>query len=518
MTLDVNQTADADAAFEPDPTHLNDSSGEQVRTRFRGDPRVVAVVTALTLIAYLPVLLGTYGIYDDYADLLMSSRDNQSLPNIAISGGRPVSGLVQEFALSLATDVGSLRWLRLVGVLGIAATAAVSSAIARSFGARRLVQVLVGLGVAAMPSSQVIASWAVLFPLSWGAAIALGAGFSLVALRVDNIRNRSWWFAVCAVAGVTVLGLANYQPSAMAFAPGLALALINSSESIRRRAFAAAAGVAGAAVGGAGYLIGSSALAKWRGVATDTRGSIELPDAGKLKWFVLQVAPRSLDPLSFSPRPVVVLVVAVLVLAGVASLAKTLSERMLIVALSLASVVAAYIPTLMVIDRWPSARSRLTVDITVALFAGIALHAAVVAARRRPPIDTCLLVAWTAAIASFLVYASWRVTTFYVDPQQIEYEVVSEAIRNLDLQPGATVVIVVADPSQIIAPAADLDEFGYLSMATTWGSFALLQLEVMDEGNPPLVDVTVVGDIPDIAASHVVILDIRALYEQLESR
>lgn len=492
-----------------------DDLRQSPNTRFRGDPRVVAIITAITLLAYLPTLLGTYGISDDYFDLVLSTQDNESLPNVAIAGGRPVSGLLQELTLSLASDVASLRWLRVIGVLGVAATACVCSAILRSIGARRLVQILVGLGVAAMPSSQVIASWAVLFPVSWGAAIALAAGFSLRSLRVDTFRNRTWLLSVAAVAGVTAIGLANYQPSAMAFAPGFALALIEPSETLQRRARRAAAGLTGAAAGGVVYLVLSSALVKWRGVTADVRSSIEIPDMDKLHWFLVKVVPRSLDPLSFEPRTAVVIVVATLAVIGVASTVSGRTERLLATALVVISIFVSYLPTLMVVDRWPSARSRLAVDITVALFVGVAMHAAVLRARRYPPAETCVLIAWTAAIAGFVVFASWRVTTYYVDPQNVEFVTVSQAIRDLDLQPGATVVVVAADWRDPLARTSDLDEFGFPSMATAWGPVALIQLAVMGEGNPPLINITVVNDRSEITSPDVIVLDIKSIYAQL---
>ena len=479
------------------------------------DPVTAAVVTVITVLTYLPTLLATYGISDDYFDLLLSTRDNRSLPNVAIAGGRPVSGLLQEFTLSLATDVGSLRWLRLLGVLGIAATAVVGSAIIRSLGAGKAVQVLTGLGIAAMPSSQVIASWAVLFPVSWGTALALAAGFSLRALRVESFRQREWWLAAGLVAVVTTIGLANYQPSAMAFAPGFVLALIDSAESLTLRARRAAAGIVGAVGGGLAYLVLSSILVKWTGVTVDTRSSLELPGADKLNWFVVEVVPRSLDPISFQPRTVVAVVVAVLVLIGLASTARTWSDRLIVVALATSAVFFAYLPTLMVIDQWPSARSRLSIDITVSLFFGVAVHAAIVKARPYPILQRSILVSWGAIIALFTVFASWRVTAYYVNPQVTEYAVVSKAIADLHLQPGATVVVIAADWQLPLAPDVDLDEFGFPSMATSWGPVALIQLEMMHDGFAPLTDITVVTDVSQVPSTAQIVLDIRVLFDTL---
>ncbi len=481
----------------------------------RPDGLVALAITVITVLAYLPTLLGTYGISDDYFDLVLSTRDNHSLPNVAIAGGRPISGLVQEFALSLATDVSSLRWLRLIGVLGVAATAVVGATIARTFGARRLSQVLVGLGIAAMPSSQVIASWAVLFPVSWGAALALAAGFSLTSLRTDTFRQREWWVAAGAVAAATAVGLANYQPSAMAFAPGFALALIDSSETLRRRARRAMAGVFGAAAGGVAYLVISNLLVRWRGVTADVRSSLELPGSDKLHWFVTKVAPRSLDPLSFQPRTVVAICVLLLIIAGLASLATTAIERVAVVALVIISLVVSYLPTLMVQDRWPSARSRLSIDITVGLFAGVAALTVVARASRNRTAQSAILVAWGSVITAFVIFASWRVTIYYVEPQHTEYVTVSRAIRRLELQTNTAIVIVAADWRLPLARTSDLDEFGFPSMATAWGPVALVQLEVMRAGGSPTMNIHVVSDISEVTDGTATILDIDALYDDL---
>lgn len=486
-----------------------------LRSLLLPDAKTAGLISLITVLAYLPTMLGAYGISDDLFDLLTSTRDNTSLPHVAISGGRPLSGLVQEFALSLATDVASLRWLRVVGVLGLVATGIIGATIARWFGARTTAQVLVGLGIVAMPSSQVIASWAVLFPISWGAALALATGFGLAALTVDSVRTRAWWIAVGTVAVMTVIGLSNYQPSAMAFAPGLAVALMDSAETIRVRVHRAAAGIAGAAMGGVVYLVLSGILVRATGVTADTRSTLEIPGADKLHWFVTKVLPRSLDPLSFEPRPAVAIIVLGLIIVGVAVRADGTRDRVLAAALVLIALVVAYLPTLMVQDRWPSARSRLAVDLTVALFAGIALQTLLTRVRHREGAARAVLAVWATSMAFFVIFASWRVTTYYVDPQTREFAAASRAIDALHLQPGDSVVVVAADWRYPLARTHDLDEFGFPSMATAWGPVALIQLEMLHDGFSPLTDITVVTDASQVPADARIVLDLSALYATL---
>lgn len=474
------------------------------------DPVAAALTGLIAVLMYLPVVFATYGLSDDYYDLVMSARDNGTLPDLAISGGRPVSGLIQEFALSLADTPANLRWLRLIGILGLVAVALVAATVLRALGGGRWAQLAAALCVVSMPSSQVIASWAVLFTVGWGTAAALASGFSVRWLNSDRV-DAVWVSTASALAAVTVIGLANYQPSAVAFAPGLAAALIDHRASIRRLAYRAAAGASGAVAGAIIYLVGSRLLMQWRGVTGDSRGELELPGWSKLSWFASTTLPRSLDTVSFGPRPLVAIGVTAFIVGGLLTLPGGWGRRLLAVGLGLIATLAAYAPTLIVVDRWPSARSRVSVDVTIALFAAIAGWS--IGRRLAAP---RLRAAWRAGAAVFVaglvVFASWRVTAYYAIPQQTEWRLVTTALGAREFAPDRPLVVIAPSWTDRIAPAWDLDEFGHLSMFPDWGVVGLIQIEMINNGRPVPGDIRIIREGEPLPDGEFELLDLAGLY------
>jgi hypothetical protein len=509
-------TAGQHATFALHDTAPTEPSIESPEVRRGQDPprfpelSVVVLTCAVTLLAYLPVLFATYGISDDYYDLLFSARDNRSLPNLAIAGGRPVSGFMQEFALSLADSPGNLRWLRLVGILGTIATALVAAVILQSFGGGRWSQLAVALSVVSMPSSQVIASWAVLFPVGWGTALGLAAGFSVRWLTSGRI-DRIWIIATGSLAIITTIGLANYQPSAMAFAPGLALALIDHRASFRQLAYRAGAATCGAITGCVAYLVLSRLLIRWRNIAADPRSTIELPGVSKLRWFLSDTLPRSLDPLSFEPRPAVVVGVSLFIVAGLLALPGDWWRRCFAVVVAVTAVISAYAPSLLVAERWPTARSRVSVDVAVAVFvvvSGLSIGNRLTYL----PLRNALRLCGAALVAGLVVLASWRVTTYYAQPQAQELRMVSQVLRSADLSADRPVVVIAPNWSDHLAPAVDLDEFGFPSMATSWGVYGLIQVEMINDDRPMITDIRVVRVDEPLPPGEYELIDLASVY------
>ena len=75
------------------------------------------------MLCYVPVLLTPYAFSDDYTILAQALQGKTEVRALQIAQGRPVGALLTHLAFSAIRDIGEVRYLRLVGVLGIALVA-----------------------------------------------------------------------------------------------------------------------------------------------------------------------------------------------------------------------------------------------------------------------------------------------------------------------------------------------------------------------------------------------------------
>lgn len=164
----------------------------------RNDPRwrsalALALLIAVPLIVYWPTIAHDYAFRDDYAHLREVHEQPGKLIRFTASNGRPIYGMLLEATVAFAFHVPDLRWLRLGGTLLIIATGIALRALLRRCGWANFEATTMGLAVALLPASQMVASWAISWPNAFALLLALG-GFA----AVDASRN--WRGGRCAAA------------------------------------------------------------------------------------------------------------------------------------------------------------------------------------------------------------------------------------------------------------------------------------------------------------------------------
>jgi hypothetical protein len=178
--------------------------------------QVLVSLTAVLLLCYVPVLVTPYAFSDDYALLATGLRGELALERATkIAQGRPIHALLLDLFFRKGT-VGNLRYVRLLGVLGIAFLAwSLYRALVRVGWSRDLSFVLAVI-VCTLPPFQVYASWTVaaFFPF---AALASGWALFLAERAFREQRPlRKWSFAAGAIL-LLLSALTLFQPAAMFF-------------------------------------------------------------------------------------------------------------------------------------------------------------------------------------------------------------------------------------------------------------------------------------------------------------
>jgi hypothetical protein len=189
---------------------------------------LTAAIFLVPLLTYWPATFHDYGLRDDYSNLREAHEEPGVVVKFCASHARPIYGWLLQSTYGQTDSVRDLQWMRVAAALLLGAISLVMFRALRSFGwsyrSSLCFAVLLGL----VPSSQVIASWAVGWPYAATALLAI-AGFFTVdgALAIDLTARPGraigqWTLAL----GLMVVSALIYQPSALFYVVPLAAALI----------------------------------------------------------------------------------------------------------------------------------------------------------------------------------------------------------------------------------------------------------------------------------------------------
>ena len=110
-------------------------------------------------VCYSPVLVNSYAFTDDYS--LFHNALLRVFPKYQIiASGRPTYAFLLEHALTSLKGIGDLRYIRFIGVLGIALLAGAIAYSFRKAGWNKWQSVLAAFLICTLPSFQVVAAWA----------------------------------------------------------------------------------------------------------------------------------------------------------------------------------------------------------------------------------------------------------------------------------------------------------------------------------------------------------------------
>ena len=464
---------------------------------------------------YASVLVATYGFTDDFYVLLAATRNNTELLTIDAAGGRPLTGILHEATLSLATDVSSLRWVRLFGLLGVLVSVAIVWAIGRRMGLGQVGATALAIASGCVPGVQMLVAWAVMAPAAWSLALGVGAVlFHQLGRRSDDSFD---WRPMAGALACSIGAWSLYQPTALVVVPGVvATGLALQLKPFIRHLVSGAIVVA---LSGAVYLVTFTISQHLVESSVEDRAEATSDLLGKLRWFFDDVLVRALQPWDLTPTRTSGLILLAALLVAVAFVERNAPAilRALRSVAVLLSLPAAYASGIYVAEQWPSARGRVGLEVGIILIVGA------VCATFRSRLPTSGSARATATVAGALAStllafnASYNIASMITEPQAIEYRLSAALIRAADIAPESAVVVRLASYSDTLAREVVLDEFGMPSAAQPWVPPALVQLEVLEQKGFLVESITVLGPDDPIppARPDTVVLDFRDLLSRL---
>ena len=285
------------------------------------------------------------------------------------TGGRPLAGLFDLAAYTAAGTIDNLRFVRLVGVLGVVGVGVLLHwALVRSRIAPR-VAAFIAILVCSLPAFQVYAAWTIENSMPYAMLLAAG-GSLLVVSAVDGRRDR---FLDRLVGGCAlfVAALLTYQPAAMYFWVFLAVALIGATRDSRRamRLVVAHLGVAAGAF--VVTFVATKLFVHALGDAGTGGHRTELTHdvIGKARWFVEQPLYQALNLFKLTPSPLLTASWRSWPWSAIVTWLVLNADRPLfLIAVALVLVPLAYLPNLVVPDDFPPFRTQGALSSLLALY------------------------------------------------------------------------------------------------------------------------------------------------------
>ena len=512
------------------------------RPTFRAWAFALAASVA-AVVAYFPVLVVPYAYMDDY--FLLAWRDGLggSFFETATSFGRPLHALLLSATFGLASDVDSLRLVRLISLIGVALLSLLLYRAFRRAGAPDWLSAGACVSVVTLASFQIYVAWAAIGEAPYVAAVAGLAWFRLHG-AFGLARRRAVAHAVQAGA-LLLLALLAYQPAAMFFWVFAAIDLLRPGGRLREavRVLGAALAVAGVAMffAYAAVRIG----VHFYGGATSGR-TILVHDLGsKVRWFLHEPLVNSLSLFGLAPSVSVAVAVAAVAAGGLLLLhADSGWNAFAFLGLAVCLVPLSYLPNLAVAEQFASYRSigALATLLTVYLWLGVwgiarardrrvvagaplvsfAVLGLVVYPLARPAGTFSLsslshwpeLVGFVALLALFVtmllgrrvapavgiatlasfvaagvLVAARNVTTLIVRPQASELALLRSQLHGTT----APIVFIKPDPGHAAAPLARYDEFGLPSTYFAWVPSPAVALAWNERSRAPQPPLTVLA-------------------------
>jgi hypothetical protein len=470
------------------------SPGLSLRAYLSGS-RAIAVAIGVTILGiFLPTLTVAFAFTDDYPVLAItnglgpSAWFGESIVNTTASGGRPFAGLLDQLVFSTAGTIDNLRFVRMIGVIGILALALLLHWALVRAGISRVPAALIAVLVCSMPAFQVYASWAVLFNVPYAALLGGGASL-LAASAVHGPRHLRLDRHVGATA--MLLGaLLIYQPTAMFFWVFLAVALVGSArESERAKNLVRTHfGVAAAAIALA-FLVQRLALhVVGNTVPNKARNELTHDVVGKARWFVEEPLYKSLNLFDLTPSLWLAGTVAAVTTVGILLLLRRrCASPLLYLGVGVLLIPLSYLPNLVVKESFPSYRSQGSLSSLIAIYfclGALGIWLSIPDGFRRPATERLALMGATTFVAASAFLAAKNVTTLFVEPQSTELRMIRSQVAALPT--GVSRVGFVGTAYYWgLTKLVIIDEFGLPSTSQLWTLEPSVLLVLREEGRLP---------------------------------
>lgn len=439
------------------------------------------ILLLVPIAVYAPTAFHEYGFRDDYSLLRESHDAPRDLMRFTSSYGRPVFGALLLGSLRAIDSVPGLQWPRLLSALLLGVVAVTLALMLRSAGWLPLDAAAVGLAIAFLPSAQIVAGWAIAWPIAFALLCAL-AGFAAVerALEVaaSGPRRIAWWvagFAAYVVAGLT------YQPGVMFAMVPLGGAVLVRTGGARSRVRWLAAHVAAPCAAVAATLAVMKAVFVVGLAPQSAAMALETDPVGKLTWFVEQPLMNALALFALRDRFATPAWFWLAPAAAAALIGTGLAARMtragkadkvaLLVCL-LALPFFAHAVSLAAAVRTPGYRTLFALAGLVVVLTVYSLRSLQAAGRigaRAHAVAVVLGVAAGGGIAGVRAHA------LIAEPQGREWAIVLDGARQLPTGKPLSVFIVRPRIEERSTRRIFADEFGSLSSNSDWATKAMFE-------------------------------------------
>jgi len=373
------------------------------------ESRFALIAPLAALVTYVPAIVVPYGFMDDYYLLAWQRGLEGEFWKTATQFGRPLHALFLSGAFGLASDIGALRLVRLLGLLGVMLLALFLYYVLREVGVGPWLSTGVCVSVVSLASVQIYVSWAAIFEAPY---VAVLAGLASLRLRsASGLEGRHAHIRRGEAATLLLCALLSYQPAAMFFWVFTAIDVLRPHQELARalRKFGESLAVAAVALffGYVAVRIG----VHFYGGAFAGRTNLVHDFVGKARWFWDEPIVNSLGMFNLIPTPSAALAIAVVAAIGIVLLHSGCGRRALgFLGLAVAFVPLSYTPNLVISENFASYRSTaaLATLLTLYLWFGLwgiarALNSSALPATRR--VVTRVFVLALAALASFAALA-----------------------------------------------------------------------------------------------------------------
>jgi len=452
-------------------------------------PVGLAVLAAVALLlTYAVVVIEPFAVTDDYYVLSKELKglglDTSDAAYRQVIRGEPTlvsslargcvtSAVLTSLAFRAAGSVAGLRWVRLIGLLGIALVAAMLIRAMTRAGWPPWLAALAAFLMCTIPAFQVCASWAIAFSAFYScAATGLAVELALRALDAGAPRRRRLW-ALAGALGALLFAATIYQVTLLYFVVFGAIHVFRPGTEAARdvRSVVGLTLVLGAGLvmGYVAYRIGLALYGRWMPVA---RTRLVSDYWGKLD-YALHGPFRDAFQLGIL-RPTAYLAAGFALLIGGGMylyFAGSWKSRLLRVGLAVLLVPGAYLPNLLTNENWGAYRTQLAIAPLAMLYAMIAAQGYARAAGAHGA--RVLRVLAPAAALWAGLQAAHNVTRFYAEPQMVEIRVIRNQLSRVNLDTIQKVHVAGA-PWTTALNGVRYDEFGLPSTAQAWSAPAMV--------------------------------------------
>lgn len=412
-------------------------------------------------IVYIPVTTYTYGFADDYNILYSAATHNlQDLVVQVVSGGRPIYAALLKLTYQTMHGIVDLRWLRIFGVVGVAAVSTLSFLALAKSKLPKAVSLALALMIGLMPCFQVYSAWAVCAFYPWAALLA-GLAF-LNADREGPLFSRATALATALLAAA----LAIYQPAAMMFWAFAGFSWLGGSKAPDKATVIRIAAVVIAAFALDFAAAHALPFLLFHGVHAAERTALVEDIPAKLWWFVTDPLRSALNLALIRPLSLLAYAMTAFIASGLwLAFGDERQTRPAKLFTALALIPLSYFPNLLVAVDSGAYRTQAGLASLVLLYGVIALGAWL----RWANATRVFAFAVCAATAICAVAADRNVASGFTSPGAHEYkQIEAYLVRRTDLNTATQLYFVPPPWQDSQVGYMRYDEFGTLSSMETW--------------------------------------------------